>query len=354
MLAPPLMSCADPHALCHLIDVTPTSHAPPLMPRSQEAAGEDEEQAPYTPWSPRWSTSHPEDADVVNQGSSVASSVDMWGADGLLDDDDDVDSQSSAFAAYVPGDFSQPSQLSQLPDEPDFDFSQPSQLSQLRDVPDFEPMDTKIDMEIKVVSDNAAIFEAGEIYLDGTLPSDCAIPQSTRPRVVSKLSYISFEVVHRELRTRGFIDGVADPDGNCAQRAAGCSVGWLTVSEAQASLDPILSEKLVTQRKEIVEKVLSPHCKVMRAELGLTNEQMIPFLRLNHWDDGSAPFIAFMWGIGDNLGRPVVVLHCMMQGYANPLCVYNAGGPALHNGGAFAYITLEELSTCLHKLGTYM
>jgi hypothetical protein len=79
----------------------------------------------------------------------------MWGADGLLDDDDDVDSQSSAFAAYVPGDFSQPSQLSQLPD-----------------VPDFEPMDTKIDMEIKVVSDNAAIFEAGEICLDGTLPDD--------------------------------------------------------------------------------------------------------------------------------------------------------------------------------------
>ena len=86
------------------------------------------------------------------------------------------------------------------------------------------------------------------IVLDDVEPDAPIAVRSERPRVGSILrGCIPVKDAHSALSFRGVTLGRAAPDGNCAQRAAGCSVGWLSQSAALDSDGPTMS-KLAAQR----------------------------------------------------------------------------------------------------------
>ena len=198
--------------------------------------------------------------------------------------------------------------------------------------------------------------EAAAIVLDDDIdPNETPAARSERPRVGSIFSHVTLEDARRMLLARSIRRGDAAPDGNCAQRSAGCSVGQHSASDALSSRPDVL-EALRAQRKRIVsrltsEQVVDGHSVGdMLVGLGLprNGSSMSSFRSLGHWVSSGGEFIAFMWGLADDLQRPVAVLDRTNEGtYLDPVCVYWArppGGPLMtDNHGAFAYVRLATL-----------
>ena len=200
---------------------------------------------------------------------------------------------------------------------------------------------------------------ASAIILDDDIDHDTPIAaRSERPRVDSILrGTIGHADVQAALQSRGIARGEAAPDGNCAQRAAACSVGRCNARAAVAS-DAATLEALSDQRERIIDKVTGHGVALddsggtlSFAELRgtLNQSRMQAFRTLGHWSDTGGAFILFLFGLADDLGLPLAVLHRTRSGYADPVCVYRAQGPGearvrrQHNRGCFEYVAFAEL-----------
>lgn len=187
------------------------------------------------------------------------------------------------------------------------------------------------------------------------------VPRSERPRVGSILrGRVPRKQILDMLSARGAILKAAAPDGNCAPRSACCSAGKLSHSSAISS-DGATMQKLSAQRARVVDRVSrdddalpadaggpSVSMREMRAHLRVSSAAMEPFRRLGHWNDGDSAFILFLWGLADDLQRPIAVLHKEADGtYVDPLCVYRPQSPSgqrlRDNSGAFSYTSIAEL-----------
>ena len=109
-----------------------------------------------------------------------------------------------------------------------------------------------LDAELASLASGLSLTSVGSasqpIVLDDVEPDAPIAVRSERPRVGSILrGCIPVKDAHSALSFRGVTLGRAAPDGNCAQRAAGCSVGWLSQSAALDSDGPTMS-KLAAQR----------------------------------------------------------------------------------------------------------
>jgi len=204
------------------------------------------------------------------------------------------------------------------------------------------------------------------ILLDEDIDQDTpTIPRSERPRIESIMrDHWARSELLDALRTRGITLAQASPDGNCAQRSAGCSAGRLS-RRAAVSSDAGTMEELRSQRGRIVARVgaaggealpslpcdangpsISMHA--LRDALRVSAAAIQPFKRLGHWFDGGSVFIAFLWGLAEDLGVPIAVLQREADGtYVDPACVYRAQAPGglrrRENAGAFSYVAIDEL-----------
>ena len=182
-------------------------------------------------------------------------------------------------------------------------------------------------------------------------------PRSERPRVGSIMhGHIDREEVLSQLRKRGFVLGKAAADGNCAQRSALCSSGELTAEKAAATADAGTLDLLRSQRHRIVNCVTGDAIKygvpmsVRRANLDIHATAMDSFRSLGHWNDSGSAFILFLFGLADDLDKPIVVLTRSTSGYADPVCVYLKSmdhdepvSSGQHNAGLFEYIRFADV-----------
>lgn len=199
------------------------------------------------------------------------------------------------------------------------------------------------------------------IVLDDDIADAPLKPRSDRPRVQSiKRAGVREGEALAALRSRGLTRAAAAGDGNCAQRSACVGAGRMSCAEAKSS-DARTMASIRAQRGRIVDRLLSdgeaqpadaagPSVGLdeLRSGLQLGAGALDAFRREGHWLDTGAAFTAFLWGLADDLGVPLVVLHRSRGAYDDPVCVYRAqqpGGGARRreNHGAFAYVPFAEL-----------
>ena len=107
------------------------------------------------------------------------------------------------------------------------------------------------------------------------------------------------------------------------------------------SSDDTVMDWLQSQRRRIVARIAAAGNigETLRAMLQVSTSAMEPFNQLGHWRDGGLEFSAFMWGLADDLGVPLAVLHRQGDGsYADPACVYSASPRQ-----GFTYVAINEL-----------
>ena len=145
------------------------------------------------------------------------------------------------------------------------------------------------------------------ILLDDVAADAPTAVRSERPRVSSiQRDAVPLARALAALSAHGLNRTHAAPDGNCAQRSAGCSVGWLTTAAATAS-DSATMHKLKAQRSRIVHRITGQgdavprdaggeaiSMRALRDGLGVTAGSLAPFEQIGHWHDGDAAFISFM------------------------------------------------------------
>jgi hypothetical protein len=199
------------------------------------------------------------------------------------------------------------------------------------------------------------------ILLDDDIADAPIKPRSGRASVASiQRGHLPENEVLEALRRRGIQRKRASPDGNCAQRAANASADSSRLPAATAS-DPSTMTALRMQRERIVDHLLgdgvamaseSSHPAVtmhdLREYLNVASGLLRPFRASGHWNASKDAFIAFLWGIADDLHLPLAVLHRSPRGYQDPICVYRPKAlrreaSRRDNLGLFAYFTFAEL-----------
>ena len=198
------------------------------------------------------------------------------------------------------------------------------------------------------------------ILLDEDIDHETPVkPRTERPRITSILkARLPRASVLADLRSRGVTLAQASPDGNCAQRSALASLGQLSQSAA-TSCDSVTMQHLALQRARVVDRLIGSSTALpsdesgaaisvpeLRKALRVSSSEIEPFRRLGHWLDSDSAFIAFLWGLADDLSIPLAVLTREADDtFVDPPCVYRAQPPGgrRENAGAFSYVPFDEL-----------
>lgn len=199
------------------------------------------------------------------------------------------------------------------------------------------------------------------ILLDEDIDHETPVkPRSERPRITTILkARLPRASVLADLRSRGVTLAQASPDGNCAQRSALASLGRLSQSAATSS-DSVTMRYLALQRGRVVNKLIGSSTALpsdgsgsaisvpeLLKALRVSSSEIEPFRRLGHWLDSDSAFIAFLWGLADDLSIPLAVLTREADGtFVDPPCVYRPQPGGRHcraNAGAFSYVPFDDL-----------
>lgn len=140
-----------------------------------------------------------------------------------------------------------------------------------------------------------------------------------------------------------------------AQRSALASLG----QSAATSCDSVTMQHLALQRARVVDRLIGSSTALpsdesgaaisvpeLRKALRVSSSEIEPFRRLGHWLDSDSAFIAFLWGLADDLSIPLAVLTREADDtFVDPPCVYRAQPPGgrRENAGAFSYVPFDEL-----------